>query len=300
MKPIGRNLLNFSLDVGGTTHPGKIRKNNEDSFVMMTENGCFVVSDGMGGGSAGEIASRMVVDSVQKKLQTSGRSPAARERAVIQAAYSCNTAINNYCIEHNYESMGATMACLLLDSWDPNFATVFHAGDSRVYRWRGHELEKLTRDHSLAEAENMNEEDLPKEQQGIPAEECTEHPQKDTHEKDLFDTVIFFSAVILGNKTQCRLMECPGAGVNHVFNRCTGGRSGNGEGPETVDGGLHCNVGYGKCRTLNTCRNTDFKDFAALFPINFQLIPCQPVTCPGGGKHPQDQSGRQSVTDKGG
>ena len=167
MKPIGRNLLNFSLDVGGTTHPGKIRKNNEDSFVMMTENGCFVVSDGMGGGSAGEIASRMVVDSVQKKLQTSGRSPAARERAVIQAAYSCNTAINNYCIEHNYESMGATMACLLLDSWDPNFATVFHAGDSRVYRWRGHELEKLTRDHSLAEAENMNEEDLPKEQQGI-------------------------------------------------------------------------------------------------------------------------------------
>ena len=167
MKPIGRILLTFSLDVGGTTHPGKIRKNNEDSFVMMTENGCFVVSDGMGGGSAGEIASRMVVDSVQKKLQTSGRSPAARERAVIQAAYSCNTAINNYCIEHNYESMGATMACLLLDSWDPNFATVFHAGDSRVYRWRGHELEKLTRDHSLAEAENMNEEDLPKEQQGI-------------------------------------------------------------------------------------------------------------------------------------
>lgn len=167
MKPIGQNLLNFSLDVGGTTHPGKIRKNNEDSFVMMTENGCFVVSDGMGGGSAGEIASRMVVDSVQKKLRTAGRSPAARERAVIQSAYSCNTAINNYCIEHNYDSMGATMACLLLDSWDPNFATVFHAGDSRVYRWRGNELEKLTRDHTLAEAENMNEEDLPKEQQGI-------------------------------------------------------------------------------------------------------------------------------------
>jgi protein phosphatase len=36
-----------------------------------------------------------------------------------------------------------------------------------VYRWRGNELEKLTRDHTLAEAENMNEEDLPKEQQGI-------------------------------------------------------------------------------------------------------------------------------------
>ena len=167
MRPVGQNLLNFSLDVSGNTHPGKIRKNNEDSFIVMPEQGCFVVSDGMGGGSAGEIASRMVVESVQKKLYTGGRSPAGRERSVIQAAYSCNTAINNYCIEHNYESMGATMACLLIDSWDSNFATVFHAGDSRVYRWRGRELERLTRDHTLAEAENVNEEELPKEQQGI-------------------------------------------------------------------------------------------------------------------------------------
>lgn len=164
---MGQNLLNFSLDVGGTTHPGKIRKNNEDSFITLTDIGCFVVSDGMGGGSAGEIASRMVVEAVRQKLRFGGRSPAARERAVIQAAYSCNTAINNYCMDHNYDSMGATMACLLLDSWDPNFATVFHAGDSRVYRWRGRELEKLTRDHTLAEAENIPEEDLPKEQQGI-------------------------------------------------------------------------------------------------------------------------------------
>ena len=67
MKFFGKNLLNISLDVGGTIHPGKIRKNNEDSFLIMSELGCFAVSDGMGGGAAGEIASRMAVDAIKEK-----------------------------------------------------------------------------------------------------------------------------------------------------------------------------------------------------------------------------------------
>jgi serine/threonine protein phosphatase PrpC len=167
MKILKQSLLNISLDVCGTTHAGKIRKNNEDSFLVMTNSGCFAVSDGMGGGSAGEIASKMIVQRIEQKLKSTGKSPAARERAVIQAANSCNQDINTYCIEHNYESMGATLACLLLDSWDPGFATIFHSGDSRVYRWRQGKLEQMTRDHTLAEAEHINESELPKDQQGI-------------------------------------------------------------------------------------------------------------------------------------
>lgn len=167
MKFFGKNLLNISLDVGGTIHPGKIRKNNEDSFLIMSELGCFAVSDGMGGGAAGEIASRMAVDAIKEKLLTGGSSPAGRERAVIRAAYSTNTAIDEYCADHNFDSMGATLACLLLDSWDPGFATVFHAGDSRVYRLREGHLEQLTTDHTLAAAENVDERMLPKDQQGV-------------------------------------------------------------------------------------------------------------------------------------
>lgn len=163
----GNKLLNISLDVGGTTHAGKIRKNNEDSYIMLNNHGCFAVSDGMGGGAAGEIASKMVIDSIKEKLRNSGTSPASRERSVIRASYSTNTAICDYCTEHNFESMGATLACLLLDSWDPGFATVFHAGDSRVYRWRDSQLEQLTIDHTLATAENVDEQSLPKEQQGV-------------------------------------------------------------------------------------------------------------------------------------
>ena len=167
MRESGNNILNFSLDVAGNTHPGKIRKNNEDSFIMLDHYGCFAVADGMGGGAAGEIASRMIVDSIREKMKTAGTSPAARERAIIRAAYSTNTAIDHYCADHNYESMGSTLACLLLDSWDPGFATVFHAGDSRVYRWRDSKLEQLTIDHTLATAENVDDRTLPKDQQGV-------------------------------------------------------------------------------------------------------------------------------------
>ena len=167
MKVFGNNILDISLDTGALTHPGKIRKNNEDSFLMLNKLGCFIVSDGMGGGSAGEIASRMVVNSIKEKLQSAGSSPAERERAVIHAAYSCNIDINAYCMEHNFDSMGATLACLLLNSWEPGFATIFSAGDSRVYRWRNSQLEQLSRDHTLAAAENVDEKTLPKEQQGV-------------------------------------------------------------------------------------------------------------------------------------
>ncbi len=162
-----KNLLNISLDVGAGTNPGKIRKNNEDSILVLPKLGCFVVSDGMGGGAAGEIASQMAVKAVEKKLSTSGTSPAARERAIIQAAYGTNTEIGAYCMEHAYESMGATLACLLLDSWDSGFATLFHAGDSRIYRWRHGALDCLTRDHTLAELGDIPESELTKEQRGV-------------------------------------------------------------------------------------------------------------------------------------
>lgn len=167
MRLFEKNILNISLDAEGLTHPGKIRKNNEDSFLVENNLGCFAVSDGMGGGAAGEIASRMIIDAIKNRLSAAGSSPASRERAVIRASYSSNSDISNYCCDHNFESMGATLSCLLLDSWDPGFATIFHSGDSRIYRLRGSQFEQLTSDHTLAAAENIDERLLPKEQQGV-------------------------------------------------------------------------------------------------------------------------------------
>lgn len=161
------NILTSVLDVGSLTNPGKIRKNNEDSILVLPQYGCFAVADGMGGGEAGEIASKMVVDAINDKLKKESYLPAARERAVIRASYGCNLAINDYCNEHLYESMGSTLACLLFDPWDPEFATVFHAGDSRVYLWRERKLQCLTTDHTLAESAELPEYELNKAYQGV-------------------------------------------------------------------------------------------------------------------------------------
>ena len=63
----------------------------------------------------------------------------------------------DYAQKHHYSSMGATFVCLLLDSWQPTLGTIFHAGDSRVYRVREKEIELLTEDHTVAAASKMDE-----------------------------------------------------------------------------------------------------------------------------------------------
>lgn len=159
--------LNLAIDVGFVSHPGKIRRNNEDSAVVLSRQGCFAVADGMGGAAAGEIASSMAVKAIEGNLLAGGTSPAARERSVITAAYRVNGEIGNYCLEQGYDSMGSTLSCLLFDPWDPAFCTVFHSGDSRVYRYRGRVLEQLTQDHTLATSVAAQERELPREQQGV-------------------------------------------------------------------------------------------------------------------------------------
>ena len=49
------------IDAFALTHVGKVRKNNEDAVLLLPKNQCYVVSDGMGGGKAGEVASAMMV-----------------------------------------------------------------------------------------------------------------------------------------------------------------------------------------------------------------------------------------------
>lgn len=133
-------------------HPGMTRGNNEDSILLYPGRGCFAVADGMGGGACGEIASKIVIESVHRRIRQSEWGPSMRECAVIQSAYGANSYITSVIARRKFKSMGSTLVCLLFDSWNYASAAIFHAGDSRCYRFRRKRLECLTQDHSLANA----------------------------------------------------------------------------------------------------------------------------------------------------
>ena len=145
------------IEAFAVTDVGRVRKNNEDAVLMVPERLCYAVSDGMGGGKAGEVASAMMIREIEESILQCSGIPAEREGTIIRSAYKVNFQIRDYADQHDYSSMGATMVCLLFDPWHPGTGTVFHAGDSRAYRIRENQIEQLTEDHTIAAASNMTE-----------------------------------------------------------------------------------------------------------------------------------------------
>lgn len=129
------------------THVGKVRRNNEDSLIVI-EPETFVVADGMGGASAGEVASSMLVDAVKNFLST---TPAPwDEVTLVKAVARANRDIWNLSLQNDdYRGMGTTATILYLDGDKAYFA---HVGDSRLYRLRDGILEQVTEDHSYVES----------------------------------------------------------------------------------------------------------------------------------------------------
>jgi protein phosphatase len=120
---------------------GRVRKANEDSYYVRSP--LFVVADGMGGANAGEVASKIAVDSFKDPLDDAV-APEPRMAGVVRAAnYEIHKKSHS---SDEFKGMGTTITALLLGDDE---LTIAHVGDSRAYRLRGGDLERLTRDHSL-------------------------------------------------------------------------------------------------------------------------------------------------------
>jgi len=78
------------IDIHGFTDTGKTRSSNEDFILCLPDMHAAILADGMGGHSAGEVASRTAVETVAAILRqtTRGISPAERLETAIQAAHA--------------------------------------------------------------------------------------------------------------------------------------------------------------------------------------------------------------------
>lgn len=136
----------FRWRSAGASHVGTVRKINEDAYLDWPEIGLWMVADGMGGHDAGDVASRMIVDSF-------GDLPVPRSRdsfleAILLRLQAVNADLRSYAAEHGMSIVGSTVALLFgYGSW----FTCLWAGDSRIYQLRQGRLRQLTRDHSQIE-----------------------------------------------------------------------------------------------------------------------------------------------------
>ncbi|MET1009382.1 MAG: Stp1/IreP family PP2C-type Ser/Thr phosphatase [Gaiellaceae bacterium] len=147
----------------GRTHPGKVRRRNEDSYVL--DPPLFAVADGMGGAQAGEVASRLTAAAFREFHEADRLPPDERLQAIIQEA---NRRIYDRAhADSDFSGMGTTVTAALLTG---GRVTIGHVGDSRAYRIRNGELEQLTDDHSLVG-------DLMRSGRLTP-EEADAHPQR--------------------------------------------------------------------------------------------------------------------------
>jgi serine/threonine protein phosphatase PrpC len=153
----------LKLQAASGTDTGLVRKVNQDvaySWVSNPRKGgplaLLIVADGMGGGLAGEIASRLAVDKISRTLVSFLERDAVRlpkppivlEGTLRSAIRQANGAIYDYAQRNliGAGTMGTTIACALIQG---TLAVVANVGDSRVYLLGGGGLEQLTADHSM-------------------------------------------------------------------------------------------------------------------------------------------------------
>lgn len=126
-----------------TTHVGRVRKINEDAILATPETRVWAVADGMGGHSAGDVASRLVID--QLAMLPEGLDPSDLMQAVRRALKLAHEQIQQEAALQHFETMGATVITLILAN---DHFVAFWVGDSRLYRFRDNDVELLTTDHS--------------------------------------------------------------------------------------------------------------------------------------------------------
>ncbi|NIR61228.1 MAG: Stp1/IreP family PP2C-type Ser/Thr phosphatase [Gammaproteobacteria bacterium] len=151
-------MIDFPLSIAGLTDTGRVRERNEDAIAWDAEIGAVLLADGMGGHSAGDVASHLALDTLHEVLRPALERPLrirpnrdmSRHATLVRRAINkANERIHAVAQQDPARAgMGTTLAMALFHDAR---VVIGHVGDSRVYRLRGGRLERLTSDHSVAE-----------------------------------------------------------------------------------------------------------------------------------------------------
>jgi serine/threonine protein phosphatase PrpC len=157
-------MLRVATDHFSQSDTGRQRRANEDAY--MARSPVFVVADGMGGAQAGEVASRVAVEAFERGLDDGGG--ASPEQLLAERVREANARIYEMSqAEQDRAGMGTTITAAHVGEHE---IAIAHVGDSRAYRFRDDELERLTEDHSLVEEMRRRGQ--------LTAQEADEHPQR--------------------------------------------------------------------------------------------------------------------------
>ncbi|MGN1300602.1 MAG: Stp1/IreP family PP2C-type Ser/Thr phosphatase [Clostridia bacterium] len=200
------------MQVFAKTDIGRERKTNEDFYYISKPEDkikLFILADGMGGYNAGEVASKMAVETVRdyiyKHFEKSKESKEKLEQLLKDAIEHANSAIYKRAqSKKDLKGMGTTLdVCLIYNSK----IYIGHIGDSRVYRIRKEFMRRITRDHSyvqtlIEDGKITKEEALhhPKRNMLTKALGCMENVEPDVYTKTFIkDDIILMSSDGLTN-----------------------------------------------------------------------------------------------------
>ena len=163
----------------GQTDVGRVRKNNEDTFLVCNlwddDHILAVVIDGVGGYEGGEVAAAIARDSILEYLERNpfGDRLELLKHAVIYA--------NNCIFKEREEKPGlSSMSCVLTASLTELVSmrvNIAHVGDTRLYQYSSDHIEKLSHDHSLV--------GYREEIGDLTEEEAMNHPQRNIISRDV-------------------------------------------------------------------------------------------------------------------
>lgn len=147
------------IEFAAKTDTGKVSDHNEDAVLASAEKGLWVVADGMGGHACGEVASAIVLETVEAQFD--------RGESLVNAIELAHSAVKN-AASKNAKASGMGSTVIAMATYENNYI-ISWVGDSRAYLLRDGQLMVLSRDHSYLELLKDN---------GLSEEAARKHPKR--------------------------------------------------------------------------------------------------------------------------